>query len=136
MERITGRIGISAVIVALTFSVVFLLGIGVGGVSPLVLYLMGLLLGSVAVAFLASRLGVKPGDLARTALTIVPVFLVVVLGLLKVIAPLLEEPVSGPTEGEGFMIALLFLLLPAVLLGLLGSLFELPLWEDRRSSVP
>lgn len=91
---------------------------------------MGLLLGSIAVAFVASRLEVGPGDLARTALIIVPpVVLAAVLGLIRIVASFLEAPASGPTEGEGSMIVLLFLLLPAILLGLLGSLFELSLWK-------
>ncbi|WP_367884027.1 hypothetical protein [Thermococcus sp. JCM 11816] len=82
-------------------------------------------------AFVASRLEVGPrGDLARTALIIVPpVVLAAVLGLIRIVASFLEAPASGPTEGEGSMIVLLFLLLPAILLGLLGSLFELSLWK-------
>lgn len=137
MGKITKEMGVSAVIVALAFLAVFLLGVNVGGVFPLALYLVGMLLGSIVVAFAASRLGVKPRDLATVTLTIVPVSLVAVLGLLKVIFSPLEGPISGPTEGEGFMVVLLFLLLPAILLGLLGSLLELPLWrENRRSSVP
>ena len=137
MGEMVGRLGISILMVVLSFLAVFLLGVNAGGIPPLALYLVGLLLGSIAVAFLASRLGVKPGDLATVTLTIVPILLVAVLGLLKIVASFIDGPISGPTEGEGIRLVLLFLLLPAVLLGLLGSLFELTLWrKDRESSMP
>ncbi|WP_145955355.1 hypothetical protein [Thermococcus henrietii] len=51
------------------------------------------------------------------------------LALIRLVASFVEAPASGPTESDGFMVVLLFLLLPAVLLGLLGSLFELSLWR-------
>ncbi|NJE49121.1 hypothetical protein [Thermococcus sp. 9N3] len=121
--------GLSLLIVLLSFLAGFLLGIDAGGLLPLALYLTGLLLGSLFVAFVAFRLGVGPRELTKTALMAVPVVLAAVLGLIWIVASLFEAPASGPTEGDGFMIVLLFLLLPAVLLGLLGSLFELSLWR-------
>lgn len=126
---ITRKVGISALIVSLSFLVGFLLGVDAGGILPLALYLTGLLLGSLVVAFVAFRLGVRPKELAKTSILIVPAMLVVVLGLIRIVAPLFEAPPSGPTEGEGFVIVLLFLILPALLIGLIGSLFELPLWK-------
>jgi len=130
MENITRKVGVSALIVALSFLTSFLLGINARGTLPLALYLVGLLLGSIAVAFTAFRLGVEPRDLAKTALIIVPLVLTAVLGLIRIVASFLEAPASGPTEGDGVMIVLLFLLLPSILLGLLGSLFELS-WQRR-----
>ncbi|AHL23822.1 hypothetical protein [Thermococcus nautili] len=121
--------GLSLLIVLLSFLVGFLLGIDAGGLLPLALYLTGLLLGSLFVAFVAFRLGVGPRELTKTALIAVPVVLAAVLALIRFAASFVEAPASGPTEGDGFMIVLLFLLLPAVLLGLLGSLFELSLWR-------
>ncbi len=129
MGMITRKVGISALIVSLSFLVGFLLGVDAGGILPLALYLTGLLLGSLVVAFVAFRLGVRPKELAKTSILIVPAMLVVVLGLIRIVAPLFEAPPSGPTEGEGFVIVLLFLILPALLIGLIGSLFELPLWK-------
>lgn len=135
MRTITRKVGVSALIVVLSFLTGFLLGVNLGGILPLALYLVGLLLSSIAVAFVASRLEVGPGDLARTALIIVPAVLAAVLGLIRIVASFFEAPASGPTEGEGSMIVLLFLLLPAILLGLLGSLFELSLWK-RTGTLP
>ncbi|MDI3475347.1 MAG: hypothetical protein PWQ95_1075 [Thermococcaceae archaeon] len=129
MRAITRKVGVSALIVVLSFLTSFLLGINLGGILPLALYLVGLLLGSIAVAFVAFKIDIGPGGLARIALIIVPAVLAAVLGLIRIVASFLEAPASGPTEGEGFMIVLLFLLLPAILLGLLGSLFELSLWK-------
>ena len=130
MKKMVEKAGISFLIVSLSFLVGFLLGVDAGGILPLALYLTGLLLGSLVVAFVAFRLGVRPKELAKTSILIVPAMLVVVLGLIRIVAPLFEAPPSGPTEGEGFMIVLLFLILPALLIGLIGSLFELPLWKQ------
>ncbi|MEO2152238.1 MAG: hypothetical protein ABGW50_06245 [Thermococcus sp.] len=121
--------GLSLLIVLLSFLAGFLLGIDAGGLLPLALYLTGLLLGALFVGFVAFRLGVGPRELTKTALMAVPVVLAAVLALIRFVASFVEAPASGPTEGDGFMIVLLFLLLPAVLLGLLGSLFELSLWR-------
>lgn len=126
MRTITRKVGVSALIVVLSFLTGFLLGVNLGGILPLALYLVGLLLSSIAVAFVASRLEVGPGDLARTALIIVPAVLAAVLGLIRIVASFFEAPASGPTEGEGSMIVLLFLLLPAILLGLLGVSLSSP----------
>lgn len=119
---------LSFLIVLLSFLAGFLLGIDARGLLPLALYLTGLLLGSLFVAFVAFRLGVKPRELAKTSLIAVPVVLAALLVLIRFVASFIEAPASGPTDGDGFMIVLLFLLLPAILLGLLGSLFELSLW--------
>ncbi|WP_297436429.1 hypothetical protein [Thermococcus sp.] len=134
MGGIIRNVGVSALIVSLSFLAGVLLGVNAGGIFPLALYLVGLLLGSIAVAFVAFRLGVGPRDLAKTTLIIVPVVLAAVLGLIRIVAPLFEAPASGPTEGDGLVILLLFLLLPAFLLGLLGSLFELSFWGGDQSS--
>ncbi len=117
-------LGLSLLIAVLAFLNAHLLGVNARGMLPLALYLTGLLLGSIAVAFVAFKLGVGPRELAKTALIAVPVALVAVLALIRLVASFVKAPASGPTEGDGFMIVLLFLLLPAVLLGLLGSVIN------------
>lgn len=129
MRNIGEVSGLSLLIVLLSFLAGFLLGIDARGLLPLALYLTGLLLGSLFVAFVAFRLGVGPRELAKTSLIAVPVVLAALLALIRFVASFVEAPASGPTDGDGFMIVLLFLLLPAILLGLLGSLFELSLWR-------
>jgi hypothetical protein len=117
-------LGLSLLIAVLAFLNAHLLGVNARGMLPLALYLTGLLLGSLAVAFVAFKLDVGPRELAKTALIAVPIVLVAVLALIRLVASFVEAPASGPTEGDGFMIMLLFLLLPAVLLGLLGSVIN------------
>jgi hypothetical protein len=121
--------GLSLLIVLLSFLTVFLLGIDAGGLLPLALYLTGLLLSSLFVGFVAFRLGVVPRELAKTSLVAVPVVFVAVLALIRLVASFVEALASGPTDGDGLVILVVFLLLPAILLGLLGSLFELSLWR-------
>jgi len=129
VKKVAEKAGISLFVVILSFLAGFLLGIDAEGLLPLALYLTGLLLGSLFVGFVAFRLGVGPRELAKTSLIAVPVVLAALLALIRFVASFVEAPASGPTDGDGFMIVLLFLLLPAIFLGLLGSLFELSLWR-------
>lgn len=134
MRKITRKVGVSVLIVSLSFLILFLLGVNAGGILPLALYLTGLLLSSLVVGFVALKARLSPPELAETSIIVVPLVFLLTLALIRLVASVVKEPVSGPTDGDGLVILLLFLLLPAFLLGLLGSLFELTLWKRGGSS--
>ncbi len=93
------------------------------GDRSFLVYIALLVTGSFVVGMLSHKLGLRARDLALVSIWAVPLLVISGASAVHLAARLLSSS-QGITEGDGLVAFSLFVLVPSVLMGLFGSLFN------------